>query len=342
MLITNWFQQFPSHSIGSLVFGPDGSLYASGGDGASFTYVDYGQTASTPSSTPWNDPANQGGALRSQDLRCRQRSGDVGRHDHPHRSGDRRRAAEQPARTCRATRTPDASSLRPAQSAPLHLPPWHLASSGSATSAGTRWEEINRIVNPLDGSVETSAGPATRAMAQQPGYAANGLLTICQGLYGAGPVPSSAPTTPTTTPIRSWMAKPVPRRPRRRLFLGHGLAFYPTSGGTYPSTITARCSSATTPASASGRCSPGGGGLPDPDDIVTISTDNGGPVNLISGPNGDIFYPGFDDGRLHRIELLRRQPAADGGDPGQPDQRDDAAPRQFRRRPVDAIPKACR
>ncbi len=37
---------------------------------------------------------------------------------------------------------------------------------------------------------------------------------------------------------------------------------------------------------------------------MTISTNNGGPVNLISGPNGDIFYPGFDDGRLHRIQYF--------------------------------------
>ena len=34
---------FPSHSIGSLVFGSDGALYVSGGDGASWQFVDYGQ-----------------------------------------------------------------------------------------------------------------------------------------------------------------------------------------------------------------------------------------------------------------------------------------------------------
>ena len=35
VLINDWAQQFPSHSIGSIQFGPDGALYASGGDGAS-------------------------------------------------------------------------------------------------------------------------------------------------------------------------------------------------------------------------------------------------------------------------------------------------------------------
>ena len=66
VLVTDWFQQFPSHSTGALAFGADGALYATGGDGASFNYVDSGQTASTP---PANDPASQGGALRSQDIR---------------------------------------------------------------------------------------------------------------------------------------------------------------------------------------------------------------------------------------------------------------------------------
>ncbi|HEY3434951.1 MAG TPA: PQQ-dependent sugar dehydrogenase, partial [Solirubrobacterales bacterium] len=42
-LISDWCQQFPSHSAGGLVFGPDGMLYASGGDGASFLFTDYGQ-----------------------------------------------------------------------------------------------------------------------------------------------------------------------------------------------------------------------------------------------------------------------------------------------------------
>ena len=48
VLINDWCQQFPSHSIGDLRFGADGALYVTGGDGASFNVVDYGQWASRP------------------------------------------------------------------------------------------------------------------------------------------------------------------------------------------------------------------------------------------------------------------------------------------------------
>jgi glucose/arabinose dehydrogenase len=78
VLINDWCQQYPSHSIGGLAFGPDGALYASGGDGASFLFVDYGQEGTPPN--PCGDPpsgvggtqtppSGEGGALRSQDLR---------------------------------------------------------------------------------------------------------------------------------------------------------------------------------------------------------------------------------------------------------------------------------
>ena len=41
---TTGASSIPSHSIGTVAFGPDGALYVSGGDGASFDVADYGQT----------------------------------------------------------------------------------------------------------------------------------------------------------------------------------------------------------------------------------------------------------------------------------------------------------
>jgi glucose/arabinose dehydrogenase len=61
-----WCQQFSSHSIGDLRFGPEGALYVSGGDGASFSGTDYGQLGEPPN--PCGDPPDEGGSFRSQDL----------------------------------------------------------------------------------------------------------------------------------------------------------------------------------------------------------------------------------------------------------------------------------
>jgi glucose/arabinose dehydrogenase len=64
VLINSWCQQSISHSIGDLEFVGDGALLMSGGDGASYNTPDIGQL-----SNACQDPANEGGALRSQDVR---------------------------------------------------------------------------------------------------------------------------------------------------------------------------------------------------------------------------------------------------------------------------------
>lgn len=84
-LVQGWCQQFSSHSVGELQFGPEGALYVSGGDGASYESIpDYGQLGTPPN--PCGDPPTpagvspevspgdprsdaQGGALRSQNLK---------------------------------------------------------------------------------------------------------------------------------------------------------------------------------------------------------------------------------------------------------------------------------
>jgi len=42
-LVTDWCQQFSSHSVGDLQFDAEGDLWASGGEGASWENADYGQ-----------------------------------------------------------------------------------------------------------------------------------------------------------------------------------------------------------------------------------------------------------------------------------------------------------
>jgi glucose/arabinose dehydrogenase len=79
VLVEDWCQQFPSHSIGDLQFGPEGALFASGGDGASYVSEDYGQIGwpqknqcGDPPGVPGEEltpPTAEGGALRSQNTK---------------------------------------------------------------------------------------------------------------------------------------------------------------------------------------------------------------------------------------------------------------------------------
>lgn len=79
-LVQGWCQQFSSHSVGELQFGPEGALYVSGGDGAAFESIpDYGQLGTPPNpcgdspspagTTPTPAAESQGGALRAQNLK---------------------------------------------------------------------------------------------------------------------------------------------------------------------------------------------------------------------------------------------------------------------------------
>ena len=146
VLVEDWCQQFPSHSIGALAFGPDGSLYASGGDGASFTFADYGQTG-TPKN-PCGDPPGAPGDHPDAADRRRRRAAQPGRpHDgrpgrpqrvgHPHRSRPRARAC--PATRGRPAPTPtsgasSATGCATRSGSPRGRGPTR---SGSGTSAGT-------------------------------------------------------------------------------------------------------------------------------------------------------------------------------------------------------------
>ena len=67
VLLSDWCQQFGSHSIGELAFDRAGALLVGAGEGAYFDGVDTGDRG-VPAGI-CGDPPNEGGALRSQDLR---------------------------------------------------------------------------------------------------------------------------------------------------------------------------------------------------------------------------------------------------------------------------------
>ena len=66
VLVEDWCQQYPSHAGGGLEFGADGYLYYSGGEGASFTFTDYGQDGN-PANPCGDPPGGVGGAMSPPD-----------------------------------------------------------------------------------------------------------------------------------------------------------------------------------------------------------------------------------------------------------------------------------
>jgi uncharacterized repeat protein (TIGR01451 family) len=309
VLIEDWCQQFPSHSIGNLAFGADGALYASGGDGASFNNVDYGQYGGTggipvnvcgdppvPVGGTQTPPTAEGGALRSESLQrgpsepvvlggaILRLNPDTGAAlpDNPlfnHNDPNARRIVAYGLRN------------------PFRFAPRPGTSEIWVGDVGwNNWEEINRIESPTS-SVVNFGWPCYEGVGRQGGYdAAN--LNICENLYSA----NGAVADPYFTYLHSDKIVPGETCATGSSAIA-GLAFY--QGGNYPTPY----QGALFFTDYNRRCiwamMPDGAGTPDPARIITFGGGlTGGAVALQTGPGGDLFYADFDGGRIQRIRYF--------------------------------------
>ena len=288
VLLHDWCQQFPSHSIGDLHFGADRMLYVSAGDGASYNVVDYGQlgTPANPCADPpggtMTTPTAQGGALRSQDVRSTadpaSLDGTVLRLDPlTGAAASGNPAAASPDLNTRrivahGLRNPYRFALRPGTSEV-----W-IGDVGWNT-----WEEVNRLTSPTAG-VSNFGWPCFEGTGRQGGYdGAN--LTVCESLYTAG-----GQTAPHYAYQHSGKVVADETCPTGGSSIS-GAAFYPESGGDYPAAYrgslffadyTRDCIWAMQPATA--------GGAPDATKRVTFAATAANPVDLAIGPGGDLYY----------------------------------------------------
>jgi PKD repeat protein len=318
VLIEDWCQQYPSHSTGALDFGSDGALYVSGGDGASFNFVDYGQDGSPVN--PCGDPLGpmwpmtiagaEGGALRSQDLRT---PGDP-------TSLDGALLRVDPATGAGLPDNPNAGSTNPNArrivADGLRNPFRFGVRPGTGevwigdVGWGT-WEEIQRLQNPTAAMVNFGwpcyEGSYPGGSTRQGGYdAAN--LSICENLYAAG---SSA----VQAPLYAWNhgSKVVPGEvcPTGSSSAA-GIAFAPADSP-YPSEYRGALFFADYSRDCIWAMLPGADGVPDPTQIRTFAggttgnPDNPGdpgfanPVYLQFGPGGELFFADFDRGTISRV-----------------------------------------
>ena len=304
VLIEDWCQQYPSHSIGAVEFGPDGALYASGGDGASFNFVDYGQDGSplNPCGDPpgavgatLTPPTAEGGALRSQDLRT---SGDPVSLDGSIIRVDPATGAGLPNNPLAASA--DANARRIIAYG-LRNPFRFTVRPGTdelwlGDVGWNDWEEINRILNPTDAMVENFGWPCYEGNSRQSGYdAAN--LSICENLYGQ----PGADTKPHHAYHHNNKVVATDACPTGSSSIA-GLEFEFNSASTYP----AEYDDALFFADYSRDCiwvmRKGADGHPAPGLIRPFVEAAANPVNLEMGPDGNLYYVDFDGGTIRRIE----------------------------------------
>ena len=210
VLLQDWCQQYPSHSIGSLAFGADGMLYVTGGDGASFNFVDYGHDGNpvnpcgdppgpVPPNPPPAPPTAEGGALRSQDVRT---SGDPATLDGAVLRIDPSTGAAAPGNPNAGSADPN---VRRIVAHGLRNPFRFTIRPGTnevwvGDVGWNVWEEINRVVNPTggvanfgwpcyEGGVDSNLVPVSL---RQSGYD-DANLSICENLYAAGAGAVAAP-----------------------------------------------------------------------------------------------------------------------------------------------------
>ena len=293
-LIEDWCQQFPSHSLGSLAFGPEGALYVTGGDGASFNGPDYGQlggtqrlTAATPVN-PCGDPPNEGGALRSQDIRTTSDPTGARWRGPPHRPRHRRRMAGQRELRERQRQCPEDHRVRPAQPLPDDDPP-ATARSGSVTSGSHHWEEIDTIPDP-DAAPRNFGWPCREGSGATPQYSSLSL-PLCNSLSGASD-PAFTYAHSATVDRTTTAGPAAPRSP------GSPSARPPAT--TPPSTTTAS-SSPTTPAAASGS-RPASSGSAAPDFTLDRAVRQPAPLRR---DQRRCRLRGHDPGRRHHLRRLR-------------------------------------
>ena len=307
VLLQGWCQQFPSHSIGDLRFGPDGALYVSGGEGGAFHTVDYGQlggssgspTVANPCGDPpgstgtrLSSPTAEGGALRAQSVRRPAGqpvvlSGSILRVD-PNTGAafpGNPLASSSDANARRIVaygfRNPFRFTLRPATT-----DLW-------VTDVGwNTWEEIDHDPSPTSGPMNFG-WPCYEGNSPQPGYQSAGL-SMCNSLYSAGTATPPFFTYNHGASVVSGDGCPTGGSSAT------GLAFY--TGGSYPSSYAGALFFDDHTRGCIWVMRAGSNGLPDPHQVSLFVGGAASPVDLEIGPGGDLYYVYFEGGQVRRIQ----------------------------------------
>ena len=307
MLVQGWCQQYPSHSNDDLWIGPDGLLYSTAGDGASFDGPDYGQLGGTtaPVVTPVNPcgdppsaagtadtiPTAEGGSLRSQSIRRVEGMGAAvlngallrmnpttgyGVPANPFYTDDGNN--NQSRILAFGLRNPFRFTFQPAK---------NLVWIGDV--GDTTWEEIDRLPMAPTASNDDFGWPCREGAGAHPGWPSG--INTCTSLTDA--------VDPFYTYNHGSLIADETNCPTANGSSISGLAFY--TGTAYPAAYQGALFFGDHTRSCIWAMLPDANGNPNPATIKVIVNGGAQPVDIETGPNGDLFYVKYDAGELHRL-----------------------------------------
>ena len=294
-----WCQQYASHSLGDLHFGLDGALYVTAGDGASYTFADYGQDgaprnpcgdAPQPVGGTMTPPSAEGGALRSQDART---TADPTGLDGTMIRIDPDTGEPFPGNPG----TGDLNARRIVAYGFRNPFRWAFKPGTSDAYVGDvgwlAWEEINRVPN-VASQVRNYGWPCYEGDGRQSAYEATGL-SICNGLYASGTALGplytfhhSAKVAGENCPIGSSSIS--------------GIRFY--DGTSFPNAYHGAMFFADYARGCIWVMFPGANGDPNPATRQVFVDGAQTPVDLEVGPGGDLYYAAIGSGTIQRIRAI--------------------------------------
>jgi glucose/arabinose dehydrogenase len=319
-LLQGWCQQFSSHSIGELRFGPEGALYVSGGDGAAYESIpDYGQLGTPPnpcgdSPTPKGVApseaerhAAQGGSLRAQNLKLL--NGAILRVNPDTGApfagnpllGNGNVNAERTV--AKGFRNPFRFTFDPT-----------TGEIYSGNVGSSEIEEIDRFQAP-PGALYNSGWPCYEGIQHQFQFRELGLDT-CNALYKAESEGNPKTTEPFFTYSHRQNVVPEDECPMESGSAITGISFY--EGEEFPAKYKGALFFADSVRGCMWVMYPGADGRPDPSTTERFMREGRiyPGVKIAEGPGGDLYYAdllgeeGLGEGSIHRITFSKTAPTA--------------------------------
>jgi PKD repeat protein len=318
VLVEDWCSQFPSHSVGTIAFAGDGTLYAGGGDGADFNSVDYGQAGGSPgSSVPANPcgdppggigtilsaPSAQGGSLRSQAERLKAHESTTGKVtlDGTIIRIDPDTGAGVAGNPLFSTPGADANERRMVAFGLRN--PFRFgfkAGTNDLWIGDVGWdttEEIDHL--PVFSGLPNYGWPCYEGFDRQSGYEAAGL-SACTDLYNAGAAAVRPPHFTYSHLDEVVQGDGCGTGPSAVT----GVTYYNTTPGTpFPAQYNGALFFTDYVRNCIWVMHPGANGQPDPGNVDLFDHLGSGAVDLVESNTGALWYVNIDSGEIHRISF---------------------------------------